>query len=112
MPKRHTLIQERLRQQKRRSEEHCVHATTRREADCKRTCQARSVEADEHATIRREADRKRTCQARSVEDANIVKKDFVIKLIGRHPSTQHKQMKCVSASATVTLLPVTRKGDS
>ena len=53
-------VTERLRQQKRSSEENYENSTTRRQADCQRTSHARSAEGDEQATARRDENRKRS----------------------------------------------------
>ena len=47
-------VTERLRQQKRHSEEDYEHVTTRRQADRQRTSQAQSAEGDEQATAHRD----------------------------------------------------------
>ena len=62
---RHTVT-ERLRQQKRRSEEDYEHATTRRQPDRQRTSQARSAEGDEQATAHRDENHK-FAQVQSVD---------------------------------------------
>ena len=60
-------VTERLRQQKRHSEEDYEHATTCRQADRQHTSLAQSAEGHEQATARHDENRKRTCHARSVE---------------------------------------------